>query len=174
MTTTNETKTWIVTGASPGLGPALAAGEHVIGTARQADRFDGLDVRYGDQPLSVEHDVRDTGGAAAVVQRALEVFGRVDVLHTARQSPVYDEVVGAARANMAEADGVREGDPARAARVIRDVLDAHDAPLRLPLGAEAVRNLTRVYRGALDDVGKRASVSGSADFPGMPPAVRAF
>ncbi len=75
---------------------------------------------------------------------------------------------------MAEADGVQEGDPARAARVIRDVLDAPDAPLRLPLGAEAVRNLTRVYRAALDDVGKWASVSGSADFPNMPPAVRAF
>ncbi|WP_030217717.1 SDR family NAD(P)-dependent oxidoreductase [Streptomyces bikiniensis] len=78
MTTTNETKTWIVTGASSGLGlalaeAALAAGEHVIGTARRADRFDGLRARYGDRFLAVEHDVRDTGGAAAVVQRALEV-----------------------------------------------------------------------------------------------------
>ncbi|GAA3092479.1 oxidoreductase [Streptomyces roseofulvus] len=290
MTTTNETKTWIITGASSGLGlalaeAALAAGEQVIGTARRADRFDGLTARYGGRFLAVEHDVRDTAGAAAVVQTALDVFGRVDVLvnnagagqvgaaeeitdaelramleqhlfgpaayvravlphlrerrsgaivqmssqggrmsfpavgsysagkfalegwsealagevapfgirvliaepsrfrtafnatdvlRTAQQSSIYDETVGAVRANMAEADGIQEGDPARAARVIRDMLGTPDAPLRLPLGAEAVRNLTRVYRGALADVEKWASVSESADFPGMPPAVRAF
>jgi NAD(P)-dependent dehydrogenase (short-subunit alcohol dehydrogenase family) len=291
MTTTNETKTWIITGASSGLGlalaeAALAAGEHVIGTARRAGRFDGLKARYGDRLLAIEHDVRDTAGAAVVVRRALEVFGRVDVLvnnagagqvgaaeeitdaalramleqhlfgpaayvravlphlrerrsgaivqmssqggrmsfpavgsysagkfalegwsealagevapfgirvlivepsrfRTAfnaadvlnkaqQQSSIYDEAIGAVRANMAEADGIQEGDPARAAQVIRDMLDTPDAPLRLPLGAEAVRNLTRVYRGALDDVEKWASVSESADFPGLPPAVRAF
>jgi NAD(P)-dependent dehydrogenase (short-subunit alcohol dehydrogenase family) len=290
MTTTDETKTWIITGASSGLGlalaeAALAAGERVVGTARRAARFEGLRARYGDRLLAVEHDVRDTAGAAAVVQRALEVFGRVDVLvnnagagqvgtaeeitdaelramleqhlfgpaayvrallphlrerrsgaivqmssqggrmsfpavgsysagkfalegwsealagevapfgvrvlivepsrfrtafnaadvlHAVRRSTVYDAAVGAVRANMAEADGIQEGDPARAAQVIRGMLDAPDAPLRLPLGAEAVRNLTRVYRGALDDVEKWASVSASADFPGLPPAVRAF
>ncbi|MBQ1061963.1 MULTISPECIES: SDR family NAD(P)-dependent oxidoreductase [Micromonospora] len=290
MTTTAETRTWIITGASSGLGlglaeAALQAGEHVIGTARRADRFDGLKARYGDGLLAVAHDVRDTAGAAGVVQRALEVFGRVDVLvnnagagqvgaaeeitdaalramleqhlfgpaayvravlphmrerrsgavvqmssqggrmsfpavgsysagkfalegwsealagevapfgirvlivepsrfrtafnaadvlNTARQSSIYEGVTGAVRANMEGADGIQEGDPARAARVIRNMLDTPDAPLRLPLGAEAVRNLTRAYRAALDDVEKWASVSESADFPGMPPAVRPF
>jgi len=101
-------------------------------------------------------------------------FNAADVLNTAQQSSIYDEAVGAVRANMAEADGIQEGDPARAAGVIRLMLDTPDAPLRLALGAEAVRNLTRVYRGALDEVEKWASVSESADFPGMPPAVRAF
>ncbi|MEU8094701.1 SDR family NAD(P)-dependent oxidoreductase [Micromonospora chalcea] len=257
----------------------------MIGTARRADRFDGLKARYGDGLLAVAHDVRDTAGAAGVVQRALEVFGRVDVLvnnagagqvgaaeeitdaalramleqhlfgpaayvravlphmrerrsgavvqmssqggrmsfpavgsysagkfalegwsealagevapfgirvlivepsrfrtafnaadvlNTARQSSIYEGVTGAVRANMEGADGIQEGDPARAARVIRNMLDTPDAPLRLPLGAEAVRNLTRAYRAALDDVEKWASVSESADFPGMPPAVRPF
>ncbi|MEW2540733.1 SDR family NAD(P)-dependent oxidoreductase [Micromonospora chalcea] len=290
MTTTAETRTWIITGASSGLGlglaeAALQAAEHVIGTARRADRFDGLKARYGDGLLAVAHDVRDTAGAAGVVQRALEVFGRVDVLvnnagagqvgaaeeitdaalramlkqhlfgpaayvravlphmrerrsgavvqmssqggrmsfpavgsysagkfalegwsealagevapfgirvlivepsrfrtafnaadvlNTARQSSIYEGVTSAVRANMEGADGIQEGDPARAARVIRNMLDTPDAPLRLPLGAEAVRNLTRAYRAALDDVEKWASVSESADFPGMPPAVRPF
>ncbi|WFE65856.1 SDR family NAD(P)-dependent oxidoreductase [Micromonospora sp. WMMD714] len=290
MTATNETKTWIITGASSGLGlalaeAALAAGEQVVGTARRVDRFDDLSARYGNRLLAVAHDVGDTAGAAAVVQRALEAFGRVDVLvnnagggqvgvaeeitdaalrdmldqhlfgpaayvravlphlrqrrsgaivqmssqggrmsfpavgsysagkfalegwsealagevapfgvrvlivepsrfrtafnasgvlRTAQRSADYDRSTGAVRANMAEADGIQEGDPARAAQVIRDVLDSPDAPLRLPLGAEAVRNLTRVYRAALADVEKWASVSESADFPGVPPAVRAF
>ncbi|WP_243793855.1 SDR family NAD(P)-dependent oxidoreductase [Saccharopolyspora gloriosae] len=287
---TNETQTWLITGASSGLGlalaeAALAAGEHVVGTARRAARFDELKARYGGRLLAIEHDVRDTAGADAVVQRALEVFGRVDVLvnnagagqvgaaeevtdaalrtmleqhlfgpaayvravlphlrerrtgaivqmssqggrlsfpavgsysagkfalegwsealagevapfgirvlivepsrfrtafnatdvlNTVQQSSIYDETIGAVRANMAEADGIQEGDPARAAQVIRDMLNTPDAPLRLPLGAEAVRNLTRVYRGALDDVEKWAAASESADFPGMQPAVRAF
>lgn len=290
MTTTNDAKVWIITGASSGIGlalaeAALAAGENVAGTARRVERFGELRARYPDRLLPVEHDVRDTDGAEAVVQRALEVFGRVDVLvnnagvgqvgaaeevtdaalramleehlfgpaayvravlphlrerragaivqmssqggrmsfpavgsysagkfalegwsealagevapfgirvlvvepsrfrtafnaadvlKTAPENAVYDEVIGTVRANMAEADGIQEGDPVRAARVIRDVLDAPDAPLRLPLGAEAVRNLTRVYRGALADVEKWAQVSESADFPDLPPAERAF
>jgi NAD(P)-dependent dehydrogenase (short-subunit alcohol dehydrogenase family) len=101
-------------------------------------------------------------------------FNASDVLRTTHQDATYDGVIGAVRANMAEADGIQEGDPVRAAAAIRDVLAAEDAPLRLPLGAEAVRNLTRVYRRSLEDVGKWASVSESADFPGMPQAVRAF
>jgi NAD(P)-dependent dehydrogenase (short-subunit alcohol dehydrogenase family) len=101
-------------------------------------------------------------------------FNAPGVLNTAAQDPGYDGVVGAVRANMAGADGVQEGDPQRAAAVIRDVLEADDAPLRLPLGAEAVRNLTRVYQRDLDAVRAWAAVSESADFPGMPPAVRAF
>ena len=69
MTTTNG-KTWIITGASSGLGLALAeaalrAGERVVGTARRAGRFDALQARYGDRLLTVEHDVRDTGAGIA-------------------------------------------------------------------------------------------------------------
>jgi len=58
--------------------------------------------------------------------------------------------------------------------VIRRMLSEPDAPLRLPLGAEAVRNLTTSYRRSLDDVRRWAEVSESADFPGLPPAVRGF
>ncbi|WP_350275032.1 SDR family NAD(P)-dependent oxidoreductase [Kribbella sp. HUAS MG21] len=282
--------TWIITGASSGLGLALAeaalsAGERVVGTGRRIEKFDDLKARYGDQLLALEHDVRDISAAAGVVQRALEIFGRIDVLvnnagagqvgaaeevtdaelrdmleqhlfgpaayvravlphlrenragaivqmssqggrmsfpavgsysagkfalegwsealagevrpfgiqvlivepsrfrtgfnaadvlNTAEQNTTYDDVIGAVRANMAEADGIQEGDPNRAARAIRDMLGHPDAPLRLPLGAEAVRNLTRVYQRDLDAVQKWAAVSESADFPGLPPAVRAF
>ncbi|MGH3586674.1 MAG: SDR family NAD(P)-dependent oxidoreductase [Pseudonocardia sp.] len=290
MSTPSGTRTWIITGASSGLGRALAeaalgAGERVLGTARRVDRFDDVAARYPDRFVAVEHDVRDTAAAAGVVQRALDAFGRVDVLvnnagagqvgaaeevtdgelrdmvdqhllgpaayvravlphlrergsgaivqmssqggrmsfpavgsysagkfalegwsealagevapfgirvlivepsrfrtafnatdvlRAAAQDATYDAVIGAVRANMAEADGIQEGDPDRAATVIREVLDTADAPLRLPIGSEAVRNLTRAYERALDDVRRWAAVSESADFPGMAPAVRAF
>lgn len=288
--TENDDRTWLITGATSGLGLALAeaalrVGERVVGTARRVDRFDALRARWGERLLAVEHDVRDTGAASAVVGRALDAFGRVDVLvnnagagqvgaaeeiadaqlrdmldqhlfgpaayvravlpamrergagavvqmssqggrmsfpavgsysagkfalegwsealagevapfgirvlvvepsrfrtsfnaagvlRTAERDAAYDHVTGAVRANMAEADGIQEGDPERGARVIRQVLDAYDAPLRLPLGAEAVRNLRRAYTAALDDVEKWAAAAESANFPGLPPAVRAF
>ena len=290
MSKGHETRTWIITGASSGLGlalaeAALAAGERVVGTARRAERFDRLRSGYGERLLAVEHDVRDTGSAAAVVEAAMDRFGRVDVLvnnagagqvgtaeeisdemlhdmlvqhvagpaayvravlphmraagsgavvqmssqggrmsfpavgsysaakfalegwsealaaevapfgirvlivepsrfrtafnssgvlRTATPDPLYEQVTGRIRADMANADGSQEGDPARAATVIRRMLGEPDAPLRLPLGAEAVRNLTASYQRSLDDVRRWADVSASADFPGLPPSVRGF
>jgi hypothetical protein len=101
-------------------------------------------------------------------------FNAGGVLRAAAASADYDDVIGAVRANMSDADGVQEGDPARAASIIREVIDDPDAPLRLPLGAEAVRNLSSTYERALDDVRRWASLSESADFPGVAPAMRAF
>jgi NAD(P)-dependent dehydrogenase (short-subunit alcohol dehydrogenase family) len=290
MNKTTGSKTWIITGATSGLGLALAeaaleAGEQVLGTARRIDRFADLTARFGDRVLPVEHDVRDTEGAAAAVQRGIDTFGRVDVLvnnagvgqvgaaeevtdaelrdmlaqhllgpaayvrailphmraaragaivqmssqggrmsfpavgsysagkfalegwsealsgevapfgirvlvvepsrfrtefnagdvlRTAARNSAYDDVIGAVRADMSGADGIQEGDPTRAAAAIRRVLDAPDAPLRLPLGAEAVRNLTRVHQRGLDDLRRWAAVSESADYPEAAPAQRAF
>lgn len=290
MSEKHEARTWIITGASSGLGLALAeaaleAGEQVVGTARRAERSGRLRDAYGDRFLAVAHDVRDTGGAAAVVEAALDRFGRVDVLvnnagtgqvgtaeeisdealrdmlaqhllgpgayvravlphmraagsgaivqmssqggrmsfpgvgsysaakfalegwsealagevapfgirvlivepsrfrtefnspgvlRTAPPGPLYQQVTGRIRADMADADGRQEGDPARAAAVIRRMLGEPGAPLRLPLGAEAVRNLTASYQRSLDNVRRWAQVSEAADFPGLPPAVRGF
>lgn len=290
MSEEHEARTWIITGASSGLGLALAwaaleAGERVVGTARRVERFGGLRGSHGGRFLAVAHDVRDTGSAAAVVETAMDRFGRMDVLvnnagagqvgtaeeisdealrdmlaqhllgpaayvravlphmraagsgaiiqmssqggrmsfpgvgsysaakfalegwsealagevapfgirvlivepsrfrtefnspgvlRTAPPDPRYEQVTGPIRADMANADGRQEGDPARAAAVIRRMLGEPDAPLRLPLGTEAVRNLTASYQRSLDDVRRWAEVSESADFPGLPPAVRGF
>lgn len=101
-------------------------------------------------------------------------FNSSGVLRVSDRNPVYDQVTGSIRDDMAGADGVQEGDPARAAAAIRRVLGEPDAPLRLPLGAEAVRNLTRAYQQSLDDVRRWAEISESADFPDAPRSVRAF
>ena len=81
----SKTKTWIITGATAGLGAALArsaleAGEQVVGTARRLERFASLQERFGDRLLAVAHDVRDRDGAAGVVEQAVARFGGVDVL----------------------------------------------------------------------------------------------
>jgi len=85
MSEKNTPRTWIITGATAGLGQALAeaaleAGENVVGTARRPERFGRLRERFGERLVPVEHDVRDTGAAAAVVGRAVDRFGGVDVL----------------------------------------------------------------------------------------------
>lgn len=76
MSEESKARTWIITGASSGLGLALAeaaleAGERVAGTARRVERFGRLRDGYGERLLAVEHDVRDTVGAATCLIRQL-------------------------------------------------------------------------------------------------------
>ncbi|MFT4235483.1 MAG: SDR family NAD(P)-dependent oxidoreductase [Microbacterium sp.] len=287
---TQTSRTWIITGASSGLGNALAraalrAGERVVGTARTTERLEPLARDFGDSFIPIVHDVRDTDGAAAVIERAIDAFGRIDVLvnnaglgrvgaaeevsdaelrdmlaqhlfgpaafvraalphmrkrkcgaivqmssqggrmsfpavgsysagkfalegwsealagearpfgiHVMIVEPSrfrtgfnragvllrstertdYDGVVGAVRSDMAAGDGVQEGDPDRAAEAIRTALNSSNPPLRLPLGAEAVRNMTRLYTENLAQVERWSELSTSADFPDAAPSTRAL
>lgn len=50
----------------------------------------------------------------------------------------YTDTVGATRTMVSGGDGTQAGDPAKAAAAIRAALAAEKAPLRLPLGADAV------------------------------------
>ncbi len=101
-------------------------------------------------------------------------FNAPGVLLTADARADYESVTGAVRQELTTADGRQEGDPIRAAAAIRQVLDDPEAPLRLPLGAEAVRNLADAYERSLADARRWAHVSESADFPDVAPAQRAF
>ncbi|MCJ1688656.1 SDR family NAD(P)-dependent oxidoreductase [Rathayibacter sp. VKM Ac-2927] len=76
---------WIITGSSRGLGraiaeDALANGHQVVATARRPEQLDELVAQYGDAVLPLELDVTDADGARSVVDRAVETFGRVDVV----------------------------------------------------------------------------------------------
>lgn len=119
-------------------------------------------------------EVRPFGIRVLIVEpsRFRTGFNRPDVLLAAAPDAAYDGVAGAIRDDMAASDGIQEGDPDRAASAIREVLTAADAPLRLPLGAEAVASLTQVYEQSLADVRRWADVSVSADFPDAVPASR--
>ena len=65
-----------------------------------------------------------------------------------KEMPEYAETVGPTREMITGINGTQPGDPAKAARAIVAALDAEDAPLRLPLGADAVEGI----RGKLDSV----------------------
>jgi NAD(P)-dependent dehydrogenase (short-subunit alcohol dehydrogenase family) len=79
-----NTQTWLITGASRGMGvdfakAALAAGYAVVASARDAAR---ISTALGTSPnlLAVTLDVTSRTDATAAVRAAVERFGRIDVL----------------------------------------------------------------------------------------------
>ena len=78
-------RTWFITGASRGFGrsftqAALAAGDRVAATARDASSLDDLVAEHGDAILPVELDVTQRDDAFAAVRKARDHFERLDVV----------------------------------------------------------------------------------------------
>jgi NAD(P)-dependent dehydrogenase (short-subunit alcohol dehydrogenase family) len=88
MTTSSDTTTgrvWLITGASRGLGrafaeAALAAGDRVAALARSQADLETLAAGHGDRALPLPVDVTDRTAVFAAVERAVERFGRLDVV----------------------------------------------------------------------------------------------
>ncbi len=78
-------KTWLITGSGSGLGrdiaeAALAAGDHVVAGARRLEELHALVEQYSARISPVNLDVRDEEAAKAAVQRAVDVYERLDML----------------------------------------------------------------------------------------------
>lgn len=100
-------------------------------------------------------------------------FNTAHSLGVATRMGEYAAVLDPVRADMTGADGRQEGDPARAAVILADLAHAHEVPLRLPLGAEAVQRLDSAYTRDLAGVRRWADLARSADFPDAAPSRRA-
>lgn len=79
------TQRWLITGASRGIGRALAeavleAGHQLVATARDPARLDGLAQRYGSAVRTLALDVTDPVQAVHAVALAQDAFGGLDVL----------------------------------------------------------------------------------------------
>jgi NAD(P)-dependent dehydrogenase (short-subunit alcohol dehydrogenase family) len=77
-------RTWFITGASRGLGRAIARGalvrgDQVVATARDAASIDLPDAAPG-RLLALPMDVTDHGQVERAVRAATDEFGRIDVL----------------------------------------------------------------------------------------------
>ena len=79
----------IVTGCSTGLGVQMAKalanqGANIVVVARRQNMIDAVAAeiaeQYGVKTLAVRCDITDTDAVNAMVDKALEVFGRVDIL----------------------------------------------------------------------------------------------
>ena len=94
--------TVIITGASRGIGAATARefaalGANVVVTARSGDDIDALAADIGPQAMAIAGDIGDPDFAPQLVARAMDTFGRIDILinNAAALHPI---------ARMAEAD----------------------------------------------------------------------
>lgn len=82
-TQTPSNRTWFITGASSGIGLALAVraatrGDNVIAVARKADGLTQLTDKYGDQVLAASADVADIDQLQSAVNAGVERFGGID------------------------------------------------------------------------------------------------
>lgn len=88
MSNNIEGKVVVITGASSGLGEAsarllCAQGASVVLGARRADRLQSLAdalTASGGKALAVATDVTDSGQVKALVDAAVQAYGRIDVM----------------------------------------------------------------------------------------------
>ncbi|MBR0790691.1 SDR family NAD(P)-dependent oxidoreductase [Bradyrhizobium manausense] len=78
-------KTWFISGSSRGIGraiaeAALATGDQVVATARDAGRLEPLLGRFAERLRFATLDVTDEVAAQAAVGLAVEAFGGIDVV----------------------------------------------------------------------------------------------
>ena len=78
-------KTWLITGASSGLGRLmterlLARGDRVVATVRREDSLADLQKEHGVRLVSPVLDLTDTAGIRAMLASAFRQLGRIDVL----------------------------------------------------------------------------------------------
>ncbi|GIF18070.1 NAD(P)-dependent dehydrogenase (short-subunit alcohol dehydrogenase family) [Actinoplanes tereljensis] len=80
-------------------------------------------------------------------------------------SPDYEETVGKTNAFRRETAGTWPGDPARAARILVDLVGHPNPPLRLLLGATAVDLAERSSAERAAEAAEWSGISRAADFP---------
>jgi NAD(P)-dependent dehydrogenase (short-subunit alcohol dehydrogenase family) len=105
-------QTWIITGATSGLGRSIAlaaldAGANVVAAVRRPEALAGLTAAHPDRFAAVRYDATDVDAAPGLVQAALDRFGRIDVLVN--------------NAGRAVVGAVEEVDDAQ----LRDLMDLH-------------------------------------------------
>jgi NAD(P)-dependent dehydrogenase (short-subunit alcohol dehydrogenase family) len=85
MDTTGDSRVWMITGASSGLGrvlaeEALGRGDRVIATARDPQQLADLLERFPDTAIAARLDVTETNEAHAAANAGITAFHRIDVV----------------------------------------------------------------------------------------------
>lgn len=88
----------------------------------------------------------------------------------------YAGTAGLRRKENDKTSGTEPGDPARAARVLLEVIGSQHLPVRLLLGSDAVRIVTAEIEAQRKEIGDWADVSARTDFPGagQSPATKGY
>ncbi|PRC44001.1 short-chain dehydrogenase/reductase, partial [Mycobacterium sp. ITM-2017-0098] len=103
---TETTKTWFITGGTPGgfgmayAEGALDLGDRVVLTARRPAELETWAQSYGDRVLVLPLDVTDEGQVQAAVRKAEKHFGGIDVLVNNAGRGWYGSIEGMADADV--------------------------------------------------------------------------
>ncbi|TDC60972.1 SDR family NAD(P)-dependent oxidoreductase [Micromonospora sp. KC207] len=84
-------------------------------------------------------------------------------MHRSRIIDEYAVSTGSTRSAVEAMDGTQPGDPAKAARVILEVLDSAEPPLRLALGNDAVDHITAHHELLRTDLARWEKLGRSTD-----------
>lgn len=119
-----ESKVWLITGASSGFGRGvleriLAGGDRAVAVARTTGSLDALAGRYVGQLLALRSDVRISADVDAAVAKAIERFGRIDILLNNAGHGLFG---GIEEVNEADLQNVFETNVFGAMRLVRAVL----------------------------------------------------
>jgi NAD(P)-dependent dehydrogenase (short-subunit alcohol dehydrogenase family) len=115
---------------------------------------------------TLRDEVRPLGIHTLIVEPGAFRTGlfRADAAYMSEEMPEYAETVGPTREYVRTGHGEQRGDPAKAAAAIMTALDADEPPLRLVLGEDAIRNISRRLESvrteleAWDQVGRNTAV----------------
>jgi NAD(P)-dependent dehydrogenase (short-subunit alcohol dehydrogenase family) len=135
-------------GGTPGLAPYQTAKFGVEGFS--------LALRSEVAPLGIRVMIVEPG--------ALRTDWGGSSMHVADVGSDYQQTVGLFHDYLREADGNQPGDPARAARVIRETVDLDEAPVRLLLGSDAVEQAEQAERSRAAETKRWAQVGRSIDY----------
>jgi NAD(P)-dependent dehydrogenase (short-subunit alcohol dehydrogenase family) len=147
---TDQSRVWLITGASSGFGhaiaeAALAVGDTVVGAARRPHALADLEVSAPERVSSIQLDVTDTDRIRAVVAEVLNGHGRIDVL-----------VNNAGRGAVGAAEETSDSE-------LRDLMDLHFfGPAALT--REVLPHMRERGSGAIVQM---SSMGGRFSFPGV-------
>jgi len=85
----------------------------------------------------------------------------------AKSMAAYAPVMDAIRCYMEKHSGQQPGDPLKAARVILQLVEMNEPPLRLPLGNDAMALLRHGYKTNAEELERWADLTKSTDFDGL-------
>lgn len=79
--------------------------------------------------------------------------------------PDYEQTVGPVRRTMSQPGGTQPGDPERAAKLIIEVVNSKNPPLRLPMGEIALQQIRNKLTGVEREMKEWESAIRSTSFP---------
>jgi NAD(P)-dependent dehydrogenase (short-subunit alcohol dehydrogenase family) len=85
----------------------------------------------------------------------------------AKPIEAYAPTIGFMREQLKSRDGNQPGDPRKAAQAILKLVDMPEAPLRLPLGNDAMAVLRNGYKTSAEELERWAEITKSTDFDGL-------